>query len=79
MNCGVDSRHGLDLALLQLWHRLTDIAPIRPLALEPPYATGAAMKRQKTKAKKKKKVKCNIENRKLEGGSKNDIDILEYV
>ena len=27
-------------------------APIRPLAWEPPYAAGAALKRQKTKKKK---------------------------
>ena len=31
-----------DLALLWLWHRPAALAPIRPLAWEPPYATGAA-------------------------------------
>ena len=35
--------------------RLAAVAPIRPLACEPPYATGAALKRQKTK---KKYLKC---------------------
>ena len=38
-----------DLALLWLWCRLAATAPIRPLAWEPPYATGTALKRQKKK------------------------------
>ena len=33
--------------LLWLWWRLTAVALIRPLAWEPPYAMGAALKRQK--------------------------------
>ena len=33
---------GLDLALLWLWCRLAAVAPIRPLAWEPPYAALAA-------------------------------------
>ena len=37
--------------LLWLWHRLAATALIRPLAWEPPYAVGAALKRQKTKNK----------------------------
>ena len=54
MSCGVDHRRGLDPVLLWLWRRLTAVAPIRPLAWEPPYATGAALKKQnKTKPKKK--------------------------
>ena len=48
MSCGVGRRHGSDLALLWLWCRPAAIAPIRPLAWEPPYATGEALKRQKT-------------------------------
>ena len=32
---------------LWLWYRLAATAPIGPLAWEPPYATGAALKRQK--------------------------------
>ena len=40
-----------DPALLWLWCRLAAIAPIRPLACEPPYAMGAAP--EKTKKKKK--------------------------
>ena len=38
-----------DLALLWLWHRLAATALIRPLAWEPLYAMGAALKRQKKK------------------------------
>ena len=44
-----------DLALLRLWRRLAATAPIRPLAWEPPYAAGAALKRQKDKKKNKNK------------------------
>ena len=39
-----------------LWWRLEAKAPIRPLAWEPPYAAGEALKRQKDKKKKKKKI-----------------------
>ena len=47
MNCGVGHRCGSDMALLWLWHRPAATALIRPLAWEPPYALGAAQKRQK--------------------------------
>ena len=43
-----------DLALLWLWHRLA-ATPIQPIAWEPPYATGTALKDKKKKKKKKKK------------------------
>ena len=46
-----------DPALLWLWCRLAATAPIRPLAWEPPYAEGVALKRQKDQKKKKKKKK----------------------
>ena len=36
----------------ELWRRPVATAPIRPLVLEPPYAAGAALKRQKTEKKK---------------------------
>ena len=49
MSCGIGCRLGLDLALLWLWCRLAAAAPIGPLAWEPPYATGAALKKQKKK------------------------------
>ena len=48
MSCGV----GSDLALLWPWHRLAAIAPMRPLAWEPP----ALEKTKKTKKKKEKKL-----------------------
>ena len=47
MGCGVGCRGGLDPVLL--WRRLAAIAPIGRLACEPPYAMGAALKRQKKK------------------------------
>ena len=36
-----------DLVLLCLWHRPVATAPIRPLAWDPPYAMGVALKKQK--------------------------------
>ena len=53
MSCGVGHRRGLDPALLWLWCRLEATAHIRPLAWELPDATGAALKRQKDRKKKK--------------------------
>ena len=44
---------GSDLALLWLWCRPAAVALIRPLAWEPPYALGVALKRPKKKKKKK--------------------------
>ena len=46
MNSGVGRRHGSDPMLLWLWWRPAGVAPIRPLAWEPPYAVGAALKKQ---------------------------------
>ena len=43
MSYGV-GHYGVDLALLWLWCRLAGVAPIQPLAREPPYASGAALK-----------------------------------
>ena len=48
MSCGVGRRRSLDPALLWLCRGPVSTAPIRPLAWEPPYAAGAALKRQKT-------------------------------
>ena len=45
MSCGVGCRRGSDPSLLWLWRRLAATAPIRPLAWEPPYAVGVALKR----------------------------------
>ena len=42
--------------LLWLWCRLAAMAPIRPLAWEPPYTAGRAQEMAKRKKKKKKKL-----------------------
>ena len=49
MSCGVGHRCRLDPVLLWLWCRPAAVVPIQPLAWEPPYAVGAALKRQKKK------------------------------
>ena len=54
MSCGISCRCGSDLALLWLWHRLAAAAPIRPLAWEFTYATGAALRSKKKKKGKRK-------------------------
>ena len=46
VSCGVGRRCGSDPVLLWLWCRPAAAAPIRPLVWEPPYAAGAALKRQ---------------------------------
>ena len=47
MNCGVGRRLGSDPSLLWLWCRLAAAALIGPLAWEPPYAVGMALKNPK--------------------------------
>ena len=49
MSFGAGHRCGWNLALLWCW--LADTAPIQPLAWEPPYVVGSALKRQKRKPK----------------------------
>ena len=49
VSCGIGHRFGLDPMLLQLWCRPAATAPIQLLDWELPYATGAALKRQKKK------------------------------
>ena len=49
MSCGVGRRRGSDLALLWLWPRPAAVALTRPLAWEPPYAVGIALKKEKKK------------------------------
>ena len=49
MSCGVGCRCCSDSALLRLWLWLAAVAPIQPLAWEPPYATGTALKNNKIK------------------------------
>ena len=58
MSCGVGCRCGSDPALLWLWCRLVATAQIRPLAWEPPYAAGVALKRTEDQKKKRKKSLC---------------------
>ena len=53
MSCDVGCRLSSDSMLL--WCRLVATASIRPVAWEPPYATGAALKRQKKKKKEGKR------------------------
>ena len=54
MSCGVGCRRSLDPALLWLWRRPVATAPIRPLAWEPPCATGVAQENTKNNKKLKK-------------------------
>ena len=49
VSCGVGYRRGPDLELLWLWGRPAATALIRPLAWEPLYAAGVAVKRQRQK------------------------------
>ena len=50
-----------DLVWLWLRRRPAATAPIRPLAWEPPYAAGAALKNKKRKRKRKKeKEKAHV-------------------
>ena len=56
MSCGVGPRHGSDLALLWLWRRPVATVPIRPLAWEPSYAVGEALKKDQKKKKKKRQI-----------------------
>ena len=49
MSWGIGRRRGLDLMWLWLWFRPAAVAPIGPLAWEPPYAMGVALKSKKEK------------------------------
>ena len=57
VSCGVSHRHGSDPPLLWLWRQTMVIAPMRPLAWEPPYATGPALEKDK---KQKQTPKSSI-------------------
>ena len=50
----------LALLSLWLWRRPVATAPIRPLAREPPYATGAALGKKKRQKKIHKTLKKKI-------------------
>ena len=49
MGCGVGYRRGLDPELLWLWCGAAAAASIQPLAWDPPYDAGVALKSKKTK------------------------------
>ena len=49
MSYGVGRRHGSDPVLLWLSRRPAAIAPIQPLAWEPPHAEGVALKSRRKK------------------------------
>ena len=77
MSCGVGHRHCLDPVLL--WHRPAAAAPIRPLAWEPPYAAGTALKKTKIpkkKKKKKKKTKKKKKKKKKDTSETKDLNCL---
>ena len=47
MSYSVGRRRGLDLALLGLWRMPVATALNRPLAWDPPYAVGVALRKKK--------------------------------
>ena len=59
VGCGVGLRCGSDPGLPWLWCRQVAAALIRPLAWEPPCATGASLKRQKKPKTNKQKSQKN--------------------
>ena len=59
---GVGCRCGSDPELLCLWCRSAAAALIRPLACEPPYAMGAALKRQRGEKKRKYPSSRSVES-----------------
>ena len=61
MNCCLGRRRGSDLALLWLKCRPEATALMGPLAWEPPYAAGVALK--KTKQQKQKHPQTNKQKR----------------
>jgi len=60
VSCGVDHRRGSDLAWLWPWRRPAATVPVQSLAWEPPYAAGAALKRQNKKIKKKEEKRNSL-------------------
>ena len=69
-------RDGSDLEWLWLWCRPAAVAPIWPLAWEPPYALEAALEKAKKKKKKKKIQKIQVSGLEVELG-KHVYHILE--
>ena len=56
VSCGGGRRRGSEPVLLWLWCRPAAAALIRPLAWQPLYAMGVALKDKKKKEKKRKKI-----------------------
>ena len=71
MSCGVGRRRGSDLVWLWLWCRPVATALIRPLAWEPPYATGAAPKKTNKQTNKKTPTPRPSEKKNDAGRKKN--------
>ena len=57
MSCGVGRRRSADPTLLWLWCRPAAIAPIQPLAWEPPHVMGAAQEMANKQTNKTKQNK----------------------
>ena len=60
MSCGIGHRHSSDPMLLWLWLRPAATALNGPLAWEPPYAEGTALKRQKKKKKQLQRYRHDL-------------------
>ena len=67
MSCGVGRRCSSDPVLLWLWCRWAATALIGLLAWEPPYASGAALKRHKRKKERKNERERERERERKEG------------
>ena len=80
MNCGVGCRCSSYPELLWLWRGPAPTAPTVPLAWEPPYAAGIALKRPKKK-KKKKKYPCTemFEKNLLNGDDFSELPVSLFV
>ena len=63
MSYGVGHRCGLDSMLLLLWRMPTATALIRPLAWQPPHATGAALESKKEKKIYERNSHCGTAKR----------------
>ena len=57
MSCDVGHKRGSDPKLLWLWRRPMAMAPIPPLAWEPPYAAVMSLEKAKRQPPPKKKPK----------------------
>ena len=62
MSFGVGHTRVLDPELLWLWHRPSAVAQIRPLAREPPHATGVALEKKTKKTKQDRSTSRRLTN-----------------